>query len=143
MTKERLEEYRSNKDEIKELEYKLAHLGEGDSLVDNDVVFDYRTGYPQPQAVVGVDWEKHDRLKASYQNLLDRLRKDCAEVEEWINRISDGQMRRVFRMRYVEGLRMRTICEKTYMDRSTIYRKMDKIFQSCDTMQQMRHYNKK
>ena len=42
MTKERLEMYRSNRDEIKELKYKLDHLGEGDSLIGNDVIFDYR-----------------------------------------------------------------------------------------------------
>ena len=127
MTKQRLEAYRSNKDEIKELEYKLAHLGEGDSLVDNDVVFDYRTGYPQPQAVVGVDWARRDRLRGSYRSLLARLRAECAQVEEWVNGILDGQMRRIIRMRYIDGLRMEVICEKMRMDRSTIYRKIDKI----------------
>ena len=47
MTRERLEAYRSNRDEIKELKYKLEHLGEGDSLIGNDVIFDYRKGYPR------------------------------------------------------------------------------------------------
>lgn len=45
MTRERLEAYRSNRDEIKELKYKLDHLGEGDSLIGNDVIFDLQTGY--------------------------------------------------------------------------------------------------
>ena len=38
MTRERLEAYRSNRDEIKELKYKLDHLGEGDSLDRKSVV---------------------------------------------------------------------------------------------------------
>ena len=61
MTRERLKAYRSNRDEIKELKYKLDHLGEGDSLIGNDVIFDYRKGYPMPQAVVGYElraWSK-------------------------------------------------------------------------------------
>lgn len=33
MTRARLEEYRRNKDVIRELQYKLDHLGEGDSLI--------------------------------------------------------------------------------------------------------------
>ena len=48
MTKERLESYRSCKEEIRELQYKLDHLGEGDSMIGNDTVFDYKTGYPRP-----------------------------------------------------------------------------------------------
>ena len=130
MTKERLEEYRSNKDEIKELEYKLAHLGENDSLVDNDVVFDYRTGYPRPQAVVGVDWEKHDRLKVSYQSLLNRLRKECTEVEEWINRIPDGQMRRIFRMRYIDGMKQAKIGKQMHLSQSVISEKISNFLKS-------------
>ena len=63
MTRERLEGYRSCKEEIRELQYKLAHLGEGDSLIGNDVVFDYRTGYPKPQSVVGYDYELERRRK--------------------------------------------------------------------------------
>lgn len=55
MTRERLEAYKSNAEEIKELRHKLAHLGEGDSLIGNDVIFNYQTGFPMPQAVVGYD----------------------------------------------------------------------------------------
>ena len=57
MTRERLEAYRSNREEIKELKYKLDHMGEGDSLIGNDVIFDYKKGYPRAQAIVGYDYE--------------------------------------------------------------------------------------
>ena len=55
MDREQLERYMSQKEEIRELRYKLEHLGEGDSLVGNSTIFDYSTGYPKPQAVVGYD----------------------------------------------------------------------------------------
>ena len=53
MTRERMEMYQSNKEEIQELTYKLAHLRE--NMVGNSVILDGRTGIPRPQAVVGVD----------------------------------------------------------------------------------------
>ena len=56
MDKKKLEDYRSKKAEIKELQYKLSHLGAGDSLIGNDVIMDYRKGYPIPQSVVGYDF---------------------------------------------------------------------------------------
>lgn len=56
MTREKLEEYKSKKDEIHELQQKLQHLGEGDSLIGNDVILDYQTGYPRPQSIVGYDY---------------------------------------------------------------------------------------
>ena len=131
MTKERLEAYRSNKDEIKELKYKLAHLGEGDSLVDNDVVFDYRTGYPQPQAVVGVDWDEYDRLKKLYWNRLNKLHEECVEVEQWIDGIQNGQMRRIFRMRYIEGMTQKKISKAVHLDQSRISRKIDDFLKNA------------
>ena len=42
MTRERLEMYQSNREEIKELNYKLAHLRE--NMVGNSVILDGRTG---------------------------------------------------------------------------------------------------
>lgn len=47
MTKERLEMYRSNNDEIKELRAKLQKMGteEGkEKLVESDTIIDYRKG---------------------------------------------------------------------------------------------------
>ena len=63
MTRERLEQYRSNVQEIRELTYKLDHLGEGDSLIGNDVIFDYKKGYPRPQSVVGYDYDLEARRR--------------------------------------------------------------------------------
>ena len=37
ISREQMEAYRSMKDEIKELSYRLEHLGEGDSLLCNSV----------------------------------------------------------------------------------------------------------
>ena len=67
MTKEQLEAYRSKKAEIGELTYRLNHFDDGDSMIGNDVVKDYRTGYPRPQSVVGYDYKRAERLRKTYR----------------------------------------------------------------------------
>lgn len=103
MTKERLESYRSCKTEIQELQYKLDHLGEGDSMIGNDVILDYRTGYPRPQSVVGYNHRREERLRVLYEKQRDNLKKKCWEIEEWVETIPDSLTRRIFRTYYIDG----------------------------------------
>ncbi len=125
MEREQLERYLSQKEEIRELRYKLEHLGEGDSLVGNSTIFDYSTGYPKPQAVVGYDYNKERRLRAQYSTRLAKLRYDCEETEQWIEAIPDSQTRRIFRMRFLEGMILEQIGKKMHVDKSTVSRKID------------------
>ena len=101
MDKKKLEEYKSKKAEIKELQYKLSHLGAGDSLIGNDVIMDYRKGYPIPQSVVGYDFEKEKRLRESYEKRIQKLRAECLEVEMWIEDIPDSLIRVINRKQYL------------------------------------------
>ena len=103
MTRERLKAYRSNRDEIKELKYKLDHLGEGDSLIGNDVIFDYRKGYPMPQAVVGYDYELGAKRRKRYKTQIAKLEAEQDGIEEWIFGIRDSRTRRIFQMYFLEG----------------------------------------
>ena len=125
MDRQQLERYRSQKEEIRELQYKLEHLGEGGSLIGNDIIFDYSTGFPRPQAVVGCDYDKEQRLRARYKDRLLKLKKECEETEQWVEAIIDSQTRRIFRMRYLEGKTLEQVGKKTYMDKSTVSRKID------------------
>lgn len=125
VTKEMLESYRSKKEEIKELQYKLEHLGKGDSMVGNDTIFDYRSGYPQPQAVVGTDWKKVSRTEQRYRNKISELESECQMIEDFVEGIKDSMTRRIFRMYYLEGMSQKAIGEKIHMDRSRISRKID------------------
>ena len=125
MEREQLERYLSQKEEIRELRYKLEHLGEGDSLIGNSTIFDYSTGYPKPQAVVGYDYNKEWRLRAQYSTRLAKLRYDCEETEQWIEAIPESQTRRIFRMYFIDGETYRQIAKKMHMDKSTVGRKID------------------
>ena len=80
----------SCKEEIQELKYKLAHLDEGDSMMGNSVIMDYRTGYPRPQSVVGCDEKKKARLRKTYEERIAKLQIECAEIEQWVEAIPES-----------------------------------------------------
>lgn len=127
MTRERLEGYRSCREEIQELQYKLDHLGEGDSLIGNDVIMDYRDGFPRPQSVVGYDYGKYERLRKAYESRIEKLQAECAEVELWIEAIPDSLTRRIFRMYYVDGMRQSHIAKKVHLSQAEVSKKISRF----------------
>ena len=131
MTRERLEAYRSNRDEIKELKYKLDHLGEGDSLIGNDVIFDYQTGYPIAQAIVGYDYELEAKRRTRYENQIAKLGLEQDQIEEWVFTIRDSQARRIFQMYFLEGMTQEKVARKMHMDQSRISRKIDQLLKNA------------
>ena len=140
MEREQLERYRSQKEEIRELRYKLEHLGAGDSLVGNSTICDYSTGFPRPQAVVGYDYEKERRLRERYETRLAKLQADCEETEQWIEAIPDSQTRRIFRMYYLEGDTQQKIGKKLHLDQSSVSRKIEN-FLKLHSMHKIHNYN--
>lgn len=135
MDKKLLEEYRSNREEMQELRYKLDHLGEGDSMIGNDVIMDYRDGFPRPQSVVGYDYAREEKLRELYDKRLDKLAEKCFEVEQWIEAIPDSVTRRIFRMYYADGMTQKQIERAIHLDRSRISRKIDGYLQNAHKAQ--------
>lgn len=127
MTKEQLDTYQSKKAEIQELEAKLRELPGNESLIGNSVVLDYRRGYPQPQSVVGYDYDLEQRRRERWEKRLGILRAEVAEVEDWIEAIPDSLTRRIFRMCYCEGLKQSRVARKLHMDQTTISKKISKF----------------
>jgi len=128
LRREQLEQYRSKKEEIRELQYKLKHLGEGDSMIGNDVILDYSTGYPMPQSVVGVDWDKVNRTYERYVNKMARLGKECEEIEEFVESVPDSLTRRIFRMHYIDGMSQIKISMRIHLSQSSISKKINEFF---------------
>lgn len=129
MTKERLEKYISCKEEITELKYLLEHLGEGDTMVGNDVINDYTTGYPRPQTVVGFDYDKYERRRKRYEKRKLELEKECEEIEAFAEAIPDSLTRRIFRMYFILGQDQKAVAKNVHLDRSSISKKIDAYLQ--------------
>ncbi len=125
MTREQLEEYKSKKEEIQELEYKLKHLCEGDSMIGNSTIMDYRSGYPQPQTVVGVDWNRYDNAKARYSHRIQKLQAECDEIEQFVESISDSLTRRIFRMYYIDGVSQENVAKAVGYSRGRVSQKIN------------------
>lgn len=128
MTRERLAAYRSNKAEILELDYMLQNRWKSDTMIGNDVVFDYSKGYPMPQSVVGFDQEKYERLQDRDLRRKERLEKECEEIEQFVEAIQDSMTRRIFRIYYIDGrvsVNQEEVSKKVHLERSTISKKID------------------
>lgn len=125
MTKEILQSYRSKKDEIVELDWVLRHRWQDEGLIGNDVVLDYRDGYPRPQSVVGFDYDRYDRLQERDRIKKEALEKECAEIEEWVEAIPDSLTRRIFRMLYIQGRKQKQVAKAVHLDQSRVSRKID------------------
>lgn len=125
MTKEQLESYISMKEEIKELQEKLENLA--DETTGNSVINDYRSGFPIPQSVVGVDEHCYWRLYRKYNAQIKELERQCEEIEDYIDNISDSLTRRIFRAAFIDGQKQKTIGKLVHMDRSRISRRIDEF----------------
>lgn len=124
MDRKRLEAYRSEKQEIIELREKLANL-KVENYTGNDVIMDYRSGFPVPQSVVGTDTAAYYARQHNLTFEINRLEKRCQEVETWINEIQDSQTRRIFRMYFEDGKRQQDIARTLHMDQSRVSRRIE------------------
>lgn len=129
MTREQLKAYSSKKEEIKEITYKLAHLWENDEFIGNDVINDYRSGFPVPQSIVGADHERYWRKRDRYNKRLEELVRECSETEEYIESISDSMTRRIFRMYFIEGIGQQKIAKRIHTDQSTVSRRINEYLE--------------
>lgn len=117
------------------MKQRLAGLAYDEGLVGNSVIMDYRKGYPQPQSVVGFDYDLYEKRRARWTKRLEQLQKEVDEVEEWIEAIPDGTTRRCFRMVYIDGLTQQQVAKKVHLDRSRISRKMDDYLKNAHKAQ--------
>lgn len=128
MTKERLEAYRSNKEEMRELDYALNNRWKSENMIGNDTIFDYSKGYPIPQSVVGFDHERYERLQNRDMKRKEELNKECLAVEDFIESIKEPIERRIFRIYFTEGQKkvtQRYVAKKVHLSRSAVSKKID------------------
>ena len=130
MTKEMLQSYRSKKDEIAELDWVLRHRWQDERLIGNDVVFDYRKGYPRPQSVIGFDYDRYDRLQDRDNEKKSLLEQECEEIENWVEEIPDSLTRRIFRLTFIQGRKQKVVAKSVNLDRSRISRRIEEYLSS-------------
>lgn len=130
MTREVLERYCSNKAEIRETQERLGVLAADENMVGNDVILDYQTGYPRPQAVVGFDFRKYGQSKSRMQNHIARLQAENDNIEEFIFGIPDSTTRRIFQLCYLDGKTQQQVARRVHMHQSTVSRALEKFWEN-------------
>lgn len=91
-----LETYPKLCKDIPLLEAEIRLMKEGDNGLGNDTVFDYQTGFPRPQSVIGFDWPLYEKRLAQ----LERMKQRKTRIDAWIEEIEDVRTRTVFKMKY-------------------------------------------
>lgn len=131
ITKELLMAYRSKRDEIVELDWMLNNRWRSETMIGNDVIFDYGKGYPMPQSVVGFDQKKYERAQDRDLRRKKELEEECSEIEAFVENIPDSLTRRIFRMRFIEKRKQKDIAKAIYLDQSRVSRKIDKYLENA------------
>lgn len=116
----------------------LNNRWKSDSMIGNDVVFDYSKGYPMPQSVVGFDQKKYERLQNRDLRRKTYLEKENEEIEDFVSQITDSLTRRIFIQYYINGdkpVNQSMISKKVHIDRSRISRRIDEYLKNAQKAQ--------
>jgi hypothetical protein len=128
MTKEELEGIRALKKEIEQIKNELRDL---------PMVFDTVQGCTPTRwdkhviTIRGRDVRRETRLKAKLEITLDELQEKLLLMEEWLDSVSDGEMRVILRMKYRSGMKEKQIADELGYDKSTISKKLSKFFSAA------------
>lgn len=135
MTKTELEQYCKLKKEVKTLMWRLDKLQGKDVPVVAGKVQSSDSDFPFLPLRVSV--EMHDpainsKVKETVTLLQTRLKK-CTEqmlrTEEFIDDIPDSELRQIFELRYIDGMKLRDISKELNQDLSGIGKKITAYLQ--------------
>lgn len=119
-----LEQYTSIKKEIEDLERMIADSNRKIKMYEKQIVSDTVTGTRDdltigPIKITGIAQKKLDeqqelnRKRVQKMNRFQKkLEKMIIEVEEYIQRIEDSELRRISRFRYIDGLKWKEVAAR-------------------------------
>lgn len=81
------------------------------------------------ESVVGYDHKREERLRVLYETRIEKLQKECTEIEEWVEAIPDSLTRRIFRMYYIDGIGQNKIAKRVHIAQSEVSKKISKYLQ--------------
>ncbi len=122
MDKSILEQYTSLKAEISDIEVKIAKLTAGIRKLENQEVADSVSCGKRGKKPLGtikirgvpireitVRKQRLQRRRLEYSMLLRKLEDMTAEVESYINTLSDSEIRRLLRFRFLQGMEWKQV----------------------------------
>lgn len=81
-----------------------------------------------PQSVTGFDSEKYERLQIRDMERKERLKKECEEIERFVDDIKDSITHRIFRIYFIDGRKnvtLREVGKRVHMGRSGVGKRIE------------------
>ena len=104
VTRERMQAYRSMREEIRELQYRLRCLEKNG------------------------DTGRHAALRDLYTARICSLEQDCAEVEAVVEAVPNSLTRRIFRMYFLDSMSQAKVARKVHLSQSSVSKKIAAYF---------------
>lgn len=129
MTKKQLEKLKKL---MKEAEHLKAKLEKPASLREMviDSVKDYRTGYPHNIIIAGCGQNNYPDLQQKYYDKLQKIQQEIATMEDWLDAISDPELRDILRLQYADGLTQEEVADELGYSRATIARRIKEFWKN-------------
>lgn len=129
MTRNELAEYCDLKQEIEDLEKRIDKIHRLSEMVSDTV----QNGYKHRAVIYGVDLKRKRKLNM-YENKLqefyDKLFGEQNKIEDYIETISQSNIRQIFRYRYIDGFSWKQIqVLMKYRHEDTARKKHDKFLE--------------
>lgn len=130
MTKNELGQYIKLKKEIGVLEGRISKLQAREVPEVAGKVQSTSKDFPWIPVRVSVQMYSpkiNDEINKNIKLLEQRLERSwqqCREIEAYIDRIQDSELRMIFQMRYIEGMKLREIADKVNLDLSVVGKKI-------------------
>ena len=93
-----------------------------------DTYGDYRTGKKIVKVMHGYSTVKRDRLRDKMRRKEEQIRIALMEMEDFLDTISNAEIRDIFRLYYAVGMSLEEIGDRKGYDRSTIGKKIDRFW---------------
>lgn len=128
MTRESMEQLRHLPGEIEQIQRDIDSLP-----IVGDTVKDYRTGYAHRITIYGYDERQAGKLRKRLEQKARQLQEQLDELERWLDRVRDSELRRMLRMRYEDGLPWKDVARTLgYADESVPRKRIDRFWQMTD-----------
>lgn len=147
MTKEQLEQYVALKREIEQLESDLNKLFDKSTPVFAGKV--KASSYEFPFIEHGINLKMGNPEYSSEIKELIKLKADrkakCLDqiikIEKFISGIPDSNLRQIFELRYIKGMKLREVAKIVHLDLSTVSVNITRYLEKCQTNQKNQCYN--
>lgn len=128
MTKKQLEKLKKLMKEAEHLKDKLEEPASLREMVV-DSVKDYRTGYPHNITIAGCGQNSYPELQQKYYEKLLQIQEKIKSMEDWLDSVSDPEVRVILRLQYINGLTQEQIADELGYVRETVSRKIKKFWE--------------